>query len=150
MPLCDLSCPPSLGCLSPPRSGPKRAPASPVTLVGRLVGRSARVGKWALGQSIGPVIEEAREILMTVRDETAKVDDVIEAIRRVVEILEFLKARRASAPRRSSRARAVPSAREIPRRRNPPAVPSERAVPSASKRAKPVLRASEIPRASET
>ena len=62
MPLCDLSCPPSLGCLSPPRSGrltsgPEHARASRVTLVGRLVGRSARVGKWALGQSISPVIE---------------------------------------------------------------------------------------------
>ena len=48
--------------LSPPRSGrltsgPERARASPITLVGRLVGRSARVGKWALGQSISPVIE---------------------------------------------------------------------------------------------
>jgi hypothetical protein len=63
MPLRVLSCPPSLGCLSPPRSsrltsGPERARASPVTLVGRLVGRSARVGACrALGQSISPVIE---------------------------------------------------------------------------------------------
>ena len=49
--------------LSPPRSGrltsgPERAQVSRVTLVGRLVGRSARVGACrALGQSISPVIE---------------------------------------------------------------------------------------------
>ena len=53
--LCSVPLPAPSGRLT---SGPERAQASRVTLVGRLVGRSARVGACReLGQSISPVIE---------------------------------------------------------------------------------------------